>query len=99
MVVCERRGGKGKPCMVVMMRHADQRYALGKAKLPAKDFRGAGHLIEPAAVKSGGLRGTKQPETLRRFLQHRAGQRPRQGRVIPTGEPGCDISDIAPPFT
>ncbi len=46
--------------MIVMMRHADQRHALGKAELSAKDFRRAGHLIEPAAVKAGGFGGAEQ---------------------------------------
>ena len=82
--------------MVVVMRHADQRHSLGKAELPGEDLRRAGHLVEPAAVKTGGFRAAQQLQALRRFLQHRTGNRAGQIRVIPTGQPGVDISDIAP---
>ncbi len=38
VVVGEWRGRKGKPGVVVMMRHADQRHALRKAELRARIF-------------------------------------------------------------
>ena len=82
--------------MVVVMRHADQRHPFGQAELPGENFRGAGHLIEPAAVKAGGFGGAQQFQALRRFLQHRTGNRAGEIRVIPTGQPGVDIPDIAP---
>ena len=48
-IIGERRGRKRKPGMIVVVRHADQRHALGEAELPAENFRRAGHLIETAA--------------------------------------------------
>jgi hypothetical protein len=77
------------------MRHADQRHTLGKTELPCEDLRRAGHLIETAAIESGGLGGSDQLQALRQFLQYRAGQRPRQRRIIPGGEPCRDVIDIA----
>ena len=78
-----------------MVRQADQRHALGKPELPAKDLRRAGHLVEAAAVEAGGLGGAQQLQALRHFLQHRAGHGAGQGRIIPAGEPGVDVPDIA----
>ena len=81
--------------MIVVMRHADQRHALGKAELAAEDFRRARHLVEAAAVEAGGLRGAQQLQALRQLLQHRARQRAGQRRIIPAGQPGVDVAGVA----
>ena len=78
-----------------MVRQADQRHPFGKPELPSENFWRPRHLVEPAAVEAGGLRGAQQFQALRHFLQHRAGDGAGQGRVIPAGEPGVDIADIA----
>jgi len=75
--------------------HHDQRHAPGKAELLAQDLRRAGHLVEPAAVETGGFGGAQQPQALRRFLQHGARQRARQRRIVPTGQPSEDVGDVA----
>ena len=97
IVVGKRRGRERKPGVIVMVRHADQRHPLGKAELFSEYFRRAGHLVEPAAVESGSLRGAQQFCALRQFFQHRAGQRAGQRRIVPTGQPRIDIADIASP--
>ena len=81
--------------MVVVMRQADQRHALGKPELAGEDFWRPRHLVEAAAVEAGGLRGAYELETLRQFLDHRARQRAGERRIIPAREPGIDIADIA----
>ena len=94
-VIGERRGGVGKPGVVVVMRQADQRHALGKPELAGEDFWRPRHLVEAAAVEAGGLRGAHELETLRQLLDHRARQRAGERRIIPAREPGVDIADIA----
>jgi len=64
--------------MIVVMRHADQRHALGEAELPTENLRRARHLVEPAAVETGGFRGAQQPQALRHLFQHRTGNGPGQ---------------------
>src|SRR5947208_12473422 len=81
--------------MVVVMRQADQRYALGKPELAAEDLWRPRHLVEAAALKAGGLRGAYKLKTLRHFLDHRTRQRAGERRIIPAREPGIDIADIA----
>ncbi len=92
----ERRCRERKPCMIVVMRHADQRHARGKSKLLAENLRRAGHLFEAAAVEAGRFGVAQQFYALRRFFQHRASQCPEQGRVIPGRHPRGDVADIAP---
>ena len=66
-----------------MVRQADQRHPLRKPELSAENFWGAGHLVEPAAVETGGFRGAQQFQALRHFLQHRARNSPGQRRDNP----------------
>ena len=81
--------------MVVVVRQADQRHALGKTKLACEQLRRPGHLLEAAALEAGGFGGTQQFQALRHFLEHRTRQRARQCRIIPTGKPGVDVADVA----
>ena len=81
--------------MVVVMRQADQRHALGKPELAGEDLWRPRHLVEAAAVEAGGLGGAHELKTLRQFLDHRARQRAGQRRIIPAREPGIDVADIA----
>ena len=46
--------------MVVVMRQADQRHALGKPELPGENFWRPRHLVEAAAVEAGSLGGAQQ---------------------------------------
>ena len=78
-----------------MVRQADQRHPLREPELSAKNFWCAGHLVEPAAIETGGFRRTQQFQALRHFLQHRARNGAGQRGIIPTGKPGIDIPDIA----
>ena len=42
-----------------MVRHADQRHALGKSELAREDLWRARHLVEAPAVEAGGFRGAQ----------------------------------------
>ena len=81
--------------MIVMMRHRDQRHVFGQTELFCQNLRRARHLVEPAAVEARGLRRAQQPKALRRFLQYRAAERAGERRIIPRGQPGEDVADVA----
>ena len=51
--------------MVVVMRQADQRHALGKTELAGEDFWRPRHLVEAAAIEAGGFGGTQEFQALR----------------------------------
>ena len=87
IVVGKRGGREGKPRMVVMMWHADQRHGFGKAELPGENLRRPRHLIETAAVEGRCILEAQQFQALRNFLHQRARYGASQRRIIPAGEP------------
>ena len=81
--------------MIVMMWHADQRHGFGKAELPGENLRRPRHLIETAAVEGRCILEAQQFQALRNFLHQRTRHGASQRRIIPAGEPGIDVADLA----
>jgi hypothetical protein len=86
----ERRDAEGKPRMIVVMRHADDRHRFANAKLLAKRIGGPSRLDTAAQVECRNLVEVQQAKRSRKFIKQDSDQRGAEGRVVPGAEPGSN---------